>query len=191
MTAHSKKGKAVYAVFDPTRLEAVQEAGLWYAQWDKDYDQYQILCRTGTGKISLGAVVLGTGANAPIRHLNGSLLDNRLENLEVYRRPAINDSQELESGAVAIQLVTRTGTLAATALISPQDRERVLTPEYTWVKNTLASGQPVVIANTPQGKVPLRTLIMDCPEDHYIHYINKNPLDHRRENLELKKLDLE
>ena len=43
LTVFNKKGKAFTALFDLEDLEMVKSAGVWHAQWNKDFNNYMIL----------------------------------------------------------------------------------------------------------------------------------------------------
>ena len=42
LTVFNKKGKAFTAQFDLEDLETVKNAGVWHAQWHKDFNNYII-----------------------------------------------------------------------------------------------------------------------------------------------------
>ena len=128
--------------------------------------------------------------SAPIRHLNGDLLDNRKSNLEIYNRRQINDYEVLENQVIAIHLKDRYGNLVNKALISAEDLDQVVNEKYTWVCQKKANGQPYAIAHTEAGRVYLDTYLTNCQPGFRVHHINKNPLDNRRQNLEVKALEI-
>ena len=198
LTVFNKKGKSFTAQFDLEDLEKVKALGTWHAQWNKDFNNYII--QTSTEVIQKGkkryikptlqSTVLGTSPNAPIRHLNGDLLDNRKSNLEIYNRRQINDYEVLENQVIAIHLKDRYGNLVNKALISAEDLDQVVNEKYTWVCQKKANGQPYAIAHTEAGRVYLDTYLTNCQPGFRVHHINKNPLDNRRQNLEVKALEI-
>lgn len=194
LTAFSKKGKPVTAIFDLDDLAKVKAINSWYAIWHKDFNSYLIqskIAKKINGKMhveksTLSSLILNVSPNAPIHHLNGNILDNRKSNLKIYDRFQKNDYEELSADVIAIHLKNRYGYLVAKALISRTDLDRVVTEEYTWTLKKHLTGQPFVIANTQAGVIALERYLTNCPEEAYVYHINKNPLDNRRENLEIK-----
>ena len=197
ITAYSKKGKSVTAIFDKDDLNTVQAIESWYAQWDKDFNCYLIQSKTSkivngqvkAQKTTLSATILGVSPNAPIHHINGDLLDNRKSNLEIFDRTKPNDYLELEDGTVAIQLKNRYGYVVAKTLISKNDLQPLINTEYVWILQKKANGQPYVSTHAKSDRIYLDQYLTKCPEGFYVHHINKNPLDNRRENLEIKELE--
>ena len=49
-------------------------------------------------------------------------------------------------------------------------------------------GEPCVVANTPEGRIRLDSVIMNADAGQKVHHINLNPLDNRRDNLEIKEI---
>lgn len=199
LTVFNKKGKAFTAQFDLEDLETVKNAGVWHAQWHKDFNNYIIqtsaeVIQKGKKryiKPTLQSTVLKCSPNAPIRHLNGDLLDNRKINLEIYNRRQKNEYDVLDNGVIAIHLKDRYGNLVNKALISAEDLDKVVNETYTWVCQKKANGQPYAIAHTEMGRVYLDTYLTNCQPGYRVYHINKNPLDNRRQNLEVKELELQ
>ncbi len=197
LTVFNKKGKSFTALFDLEDLEKVKSTGIWYAQWNKDFNNYMI--QTSVEDIQKGkkrfikptlqSTVLQCSPNAPIRHLNGDLLDNRKVNLEIYNRRQINEYEILDNNVIAIHLKDRYGNLVNKALISAEDLDHVINETYTWVCQKRANGQPYAIAHTKAGRVYLDTYLTNCQPGFRVYHINKNPLDNRRQNLEIKALE--
>jgi len=197
LTVYSKKGKAIVTIFDRADLEKVQTITSWYAQWDKDFDNYLVLSKTlkesNGKKIALKdvlpATILEVSPNAPIHHINGDILDNRKSNLKLYDRNQKNEFTQLDNQVIAIKLKNRYGYVVAETLISNEDLDHVVNENYTWIQQKRSNGQPIVIANTEEGRIILARHLMNCPTDSYVYHINKNPLDNRRQNLEIKQLE--
>lgn len=197
LKVYNKKGKEFTALFDLEDLDKVQAIDTWVAQWSKEFNTYIVqttieVIKNGKKryiKPTLQSTVLGTSPNAPIRHLNGDLMDNRKQNLEIYNRRQKNDYDILENDVIAIHLKDRYGNLVNKALISAEDLDRVVTDEYTWVCQKKTNGQPCAIAHTESGRVYLDTYLTKCEPGFRVHHINKNPLDNRRQNLEVKALE--
>lgn len=198
MTILNKKGKELIALFDVEDLDRIKAFGTWFAEWNKDFNQYLaqsiksviIKGKPGYKKYSLQSVILETSPNAPIRHLNGDVLDNRKCNLEIYDRRQTNEYETLENDVIAVLLKDRYGNLEAKALISAEDLDRVITPEYTWISQKKSSGQPYAIAHTPEGRVYLDSYLTKCEAGYRVAHLNKNPLDNRRQNLDVYKFEL-
>lgn len=197
LTVFNKKGKSFTALFDLEDLEKVKSSENWHAQWNKDFNDYMIqtsveVIQKGKKRFikpTLQSTVLQCSPNAPIRHLNGNLLDNRKVNLEIYNRRQINEYEVLDNNVIAIHLKDRYGNLVNKALISAEDLDQVINETYTWVCQKKANGQPYAIAHTEAGRVYLDTFLTNCQPGFRVHHINKNPLDNRRQNLEVKALD--
>ena len=197
LTVFNKKGKSFTAQFDVEDLDKVQSYSHWYAQWNKDFNDYMVETKSKIDqngktryiKSTLQSVILGTSKNAPIRHLNRDLLDNRKCNLEIYNRQQINDYEQLENGDVAIHLKDRDGNIVNKALISKEDLDQVVTENYTWISKKKPNGQPYVLTHTPEGPLYLDTYLTNCSSGFYVYHINKNPLDNRRHNLEIKEIE--
>lgn len=194
ITILTKKNKELVAKIDTKNLEKVQEMGTWFGEWNKDFNSYlaQNLTITKNGKkikstkINLQSLILGTNNDAPIKHINGDVLDNRRCNLEIVDKNAKNDYEEVDENTIAVILRDRYARVQAKALISKADLDRVVNDDYTWTYFK-GSKQPKVIAHTPQGKIYLDTYLMNPSETMRTHHINLNPLDNRRSNLENKE----
>lgn len=199
MTIINKKGKELVTLFDLEDLDKVKNAGTWFAEWHKDFNQYlaqnvEKIQQKGKPKFqkrNLQSVILGTSTNAPIRHLNGDTLDNRKENLEIYDRFQMNEFERQENDVIAITLKDRYGNPEATALISAEDLDKVINEKYTWICQKRSNGQPNVIAHTKEGRVYLNSFLKPCEPGYRVRHINKNPLDNRRQNLEIYQLETE
>lgn len=182
-----KNGSTVDTKIDAEDLQRVLDAGTWFAEWHKDYNNYlaqhYIEDANNKGKQSLQSLILGVGSKAPIRHLNGDTLDNRKANLELYNRNAYNDYKELDSETVAIILRDSKGIESGKAIIDKPDLYRVLNNGYAWVYYK-KDEKPYAVANTPTGRLYLDKFIMETTEDVAIHHINLNTLDNRKSNLE-------
>ncbi|MGL4338572.1 MAG: hypothetical protein ACRCST_16925 [Turicibacter sp.] len=196
MTILNKKGKELIAKFDLEDLETVKECGNWFAEWHKDFNSYLAQCSTKTennGKVkfikrSLQSVVLGTSPNAPIKHINGDLLDNQKSNLEIFNRKQQNDYEMLENNVVAVHLKNRYGKIDAKALISAEDLNTVITEKLAWVCQKRSNGQPYAVAHTEEGRLLLDRYLANPGENQEVQHINKNPLDNRRANLKVRDI---
>ncbi|MEG1483161.1 hypothetical protein [Clostridium sp.] len=192
MTILKKDGTPLVAKIDAIDLEKVQNVGTWFAEWHKDFNSYlvqnisltKVNKKSKPLKQSLQTVVMDTTATTPVRHINGDTLDNRRCNLEVFRRTDLNEIEEVDENTIAIILKDKYGNVNSKALISIEDLNHVITNEYTWVNNKV-NGEACVIANTPNGRIHLDRILMNPDENKTVHHINLNPLDNRRENLEL------
>lgn len=84
---------------------------------------------------------------------------------------------------MGIILRDKFGNHKETALISIEDVNKVVRDNYNWVLYKKGS-ELMVVANTPEGRIRLDSLIMNPDETMKVHHINLNPLDNRRKNLE-------
>lgn len=193
-----KDGTTIDGKIDTEDLQKVLEKGLWFAEWNKDLNNYlaqnlgsyYIEEKKYRRKQGLQSFILDVHPKAPVRHINGDSLDNRKSNLEVYNQNTINDYEALDDETVAVILRDRYGKEKSRTFIDKEDLNRVVNNGYTWVlfkKET----EPYAIANTPEGKIYLNRYIMGTAEDMVTHPINLNTLDNRKANLENKRADLE
>lgn len=193
ITILKKNGSALITKIDSSDIEKVEKMGTWFAEWHKDFNSYLaqnisealINGKSKEIKQSLQAVVMNTNSKAPIKHINGDTLDNRKSNLEIVIRNTKNDYEVINEDEIAVILKDKYGKPEAKAIISKEDLSVVVNDEYSWVYYKMKD-EPCVIANTPEGRVPLDRLIMNTEEGMKVHHINLNPLDNRRVNLENK-----
>lgn len=192
MTILKKNGTPLIAKINTADLEKVKSAGTWFAEWHKDFNNYLVQNISSTKvnkkskplKQSLQTLIMDTTATTPVQHINGDTLDNRRCNLEIFKRNALNEVETIDKDTVAIILKDKYGNISSKALISIEDLDTVINDEYTWV-NHKVNGESCVIANTLNGRIHLDRVLMNPDENKTIHHINLNPLDNRRENLEL------
>lgn len=182
----NKKGAELIAKIDADDLEKIQNMGSWFAEWHKDFNSYlvQNLSTTKpTKKSTIQSVILNVNnIGAPIKHINGDTLDNRKSNLEIVHRNSKNEYKVIDE-TVSIDLIDRNGKVSSQALISKEDLDLVLNGDLSWVEYKTG-----VIANTPEGRVYLDKMIMNPTDSEKVHHINLNPLDCRRSNMEIKKI---
>lgn len=191
----NKKGLELIAKIDIEDIEKTKNMGTWFAEWHKDFNNYlaQNISSTKTNKKSkplkqnLQSVILGTNPNAPIKHINGDTLDNRKCNLEIVERNTKNDYEIIDENTVAIILKDKYGKAFSKALISKEDINTVLTEEFSWVEYKVNNNIHVV-ANTPNGRVYLDKMLMTPSDNKVVHHINLNPLDCKRNNMEIEKI---
>ena len=193
VTALKKDGSELVFQIDTDDVKRIQSMGSWFAEWHKDFNAYTIqnistLNGSKPLKQSLQTVILNTHPKAPIKHINGNMLDNRQSNLEIVKRNQKNQYEKVDESTIAIILTDKYGKPHAKALISPEDLNHVITEEFSWIEYK-KNGVIMVIANTPKGRIYLDTLIMKPNECETIHHINLNPLDCRRSNLEIKVIE--
>lgn len=169
----------------------MKQEGIWFAEWHKDFNNYLVQTqsvtkvngKTTATKRTIQSVILDVDPRTPIKHLNGNTLDNRKENLEVYNRTSKNDCTKIDHETMGIILRDKFGNHKETALISMEDVNKVVRDNYNWVLYKKGS-ELMVVANTPEGRIRLDSLIMKPDETMKVHHINLNPLDNRRKNLE-------
>ena len=188
----NKKGSELIAKIDVDDIEKVKSEGTWFAEWNKDFNNYlaQNISSTKTNKKSnplkqnLQSVILNTNPKAPIKHINGDTLDNRKCNIEIIERNTKNDYEIIDESTVAIILRDRNGNVSSKALISKEDLSAVVTDEFSWVEYKTHDNIHVV-ANTPNGRIYLDRILMNPSDSEIIHHINLNPLDCKRNNMEI------
>lgn len=193
VTVLKKDGSELAFQIDSEDVERVKSLGTWFAEWNKDFNAYiiqNISKSKGTKplKQSLQTVILNSNPKAPVKHINGNMLDNRKSNLEIVPRAQKNQYEQVDDNTIAVILTNKYGTPHAKALISSEDLNTVITDEFSWVQYK-KNGVIMVIANTPQGRIHLDMLLMNPSESEIVHHINLNPMDCRRSNLENKIIE--
>lgn len=191
ITILKKDGSELVCKIDTFDAKKVKEAGIWFAEWHKDFNNYLVQTletakvngKTVSTKKSIQSVILDVNPKTPIKHLNGNTLDNRKENLELYNRSLKNDCTKIDHDTMGIILRDKFGNHKDTALISMEDVNKVVKDGYNWVLYKKGT-ETMVVANTSEGRIRLDRLIMDPDETMKVHHINLNPLDNRRKNLE-------
>ncbi|MGL4992226.1 MAG: hypothetical protein ACRCYE_03415 [Sarcina sp.] len=187
----NKKGKEFIAKIDADDLDKVKSFGVWFAQWNKDVNGYMAQsisenekdAKGNPKKQTLQGLILDVSAKAPIKHINGDFLDNRKSNIEIIDISQKNDFEEKEDG-IYIILKNKFGVEEARAIISKDDKEFILKEGYNWVVY-----RNIVVANTVEGRVQLDKYLLNPAIDEIVHHINLNPLDNRRNNLELQVIE--
>ncbi|WP_252229004.1 MULTISPECIES: hypothetical protein [unclassified Clostridium] len=195
ITILKKNGEELTAKVDVEDLNRVKESGTWFAEWNKDLNSYTVQNISVTKmnkkskplKQSLQSIILDTNTKTPIRHINGDTLDNRRSNLEIVERNIKNDYEVVNDDTIAILLRDKYGKVQNKALISKEDLRKVVTDTYTWVLHKNYDNF-CVIANTPKGRIHLDRVLMNPDENQTVHHINLNPLDNRRNNLEITSI---
>lgn len=191
ITVLKKDGSELICKIDTFDAEKVKNAGIWFAEWHKDFNNYLVQTltitkvdgKTVSTKQTIQSVIFDVNPKAPIKHLNGNTLDNRKENLELYNKNLKNDCTKIDHATIGIILRDKFGNSKDTALISTEDVNTVLIDGYNWVMHKKGS-ELMVVANTTEGRIRLDELIMKPDETMKVHHINLNPLDNRRKNLE-------
>lgn len=195
ITILKKNGEELTAKVDVEDLNRVKDSGTWFAEWNKDLNSYTVQNISVTKmnkkskplKQSLQSIILDTNTKIPIRHINGDTLDNRRSNLEIVERNIKNDYEVVNDDTIAILLRDKYGKVQNKALISKEDLRKVVTDTYTWVLHKNYDNF-CVIANTPKGRIHLDRVLMNPDENQTVHHINLNPLDNRRNNLEITSI---
>lgn len=188
----NKNGSELIAKIDVDDIEKVKSMGTWFAEWHKDFNSYlvQNISSTKTNKKSnplkqnLQSVILNTNPKAPIKHRNGDTLDNRKCNIEIIERNTKNDYEIIDESTIAIILRDRNGKAFSKALISKEDFNTILTDEFSWVEYK-THDNIYVVANTPNGRIYLDKMLMNSSDSEIVHHINLNPLDCKRNNMEI------
>ena len=195
LTVLKKNGSELKVKINIPDLEKVKSSGIWFAEWNKDFNDYIIQNISSTKKNKQGkplkqnlqSLILDVNPNAPINFVNGDVLDNRRANLELIERNQKNSYEILDNDIIAVILTDKYGNPKDKALISAKDLDKVITDSYSWVLHKV-NGNQMVIANTPKGRIHLDRVIMHPEIDETIHHINLDPLDNTRKNLEKVKI---
>ena len=98
ITVLKKDGTELITKIDLENLEKIKNMGTWFAEWNKDYNNYIVQNISSTKKNkkskplkqSLQSVILNVNPKAPIRYINGDTLDNRKCNLEIFNQNTMN-----------------------------------------------------------------------------------------------------
>jgi len=184
LTAYTKKGKPVVAIFDAADLDKITVFKNWRAVWCAPLDQQQIESKDFNDgraiRTPVAAAILECSPNAPIRHINVDILDNRRINLEIYDVKAQPNEYQLDK-SVAMVLKDRYGRQVGTCEFDNKDLNLVINSGHVWMKKTRPTGQPYVVST--EGLL-LAHLILGVDEG-FVTYINKNPLDNRRNNIKI------
>lgn len=185
LTAYTKKGKPVVALFDATDLNKVNAFKNWRAVWHTDFDCQVIESKEFEAgraiRTPLASAILGCSPHAPIRHINGDFLDNRGSNLEIFNvKSEPNAYKTVEAGILMI-LKDRYGRVVGECLIDGGDLDQVVDGGHVWLKKRRPSGQPYVV-NT-DGLLLAHYLL--GVREGFVRYENKNPLDNRRQNIKI------
>ena len=80
ITVLKKDGTELITIIDAENLESITNMGTWFAEWNKDYNNYIVQNISSTKKNkkskplkqSLQSVILNVNPKAPIRHINGN-----------------------------------------------------------------------------------------------------------------------
>ena len=98
MTVMKKNGSELTTKIDTSDLDKVKNAGIWFAEWNKNSNSY-IVCtidalqKNKKGKplkLTLQNFVMDVNANVPIIHVNKNTLDNTKANLTAFNRKERN-----------------------------------------------------------------------------------------------------
>ena len=192
ITVLKKDGTELVTKVDIDDLDTVKEMGTWYAEWNKDYNDHIVqnvskVKKNKKGKPlkqSLASFLLNVSPKAPIVYLNGDTLDNRRINLDIAKKETMNEVITKDDHTLSIVLKDRIGKIEGYASISPEDLNLVINDTYTWVLHK-THGRISVVANTPEGRIPLYKVLLNPESNQTIHFKNGNSLDNRRANISL------
>jgi len=186
-----KDGTIIDTKIDSDDLNRVLEKGTWFAEWNKDFNNYLVKTlssssangKTTKEKQTLQSFILDTNTKTPIRHINGDTLDNRKSNIKIYDQNAvINDYEVVDSESVYIILRDKYGRKSEKTLIDSDDLDRVINSLHSWVYY-FHEGEHYAVANTKNGRIYLHNFIMNTPEGTVTKYVTHNTLDNRKSNL--------
>ena len=180
-----KDGSTIDTKINAEDLTAVLEKGTWFAEWDKNFNNYLVktLNKSLKEKQTLHSFLLNTNTKTPIRHLNGDTLDNRRSNIKIYDQNAVvNDYEVVDADSVYIILRDKYGTKNGKVLIDSQDLDKVINSFHSWVYY-VQGGEHYAVANTKNGRIYLHNFLMTAPEDMVTKFVTHNTLDCRKSNL--------
>lgn len=198
VTIYKKNGTPLKTQIDTEDLEKVKSVGTWFAEWNKDFNSY-LVQNISSSKVNKKAkplkqgiqtIIMGVSATTPVKHINGDTLDNRKANLRIYDRNEKNEIEQVDESTIAILLRDKYGNVNAKVLISQEDKEQVLAEGFVWTTYKHRD-KTMVVANTHEGRIYLDKLLLKPDDTQRVHHINLNPLDNRRNNLELNSIDLD
>ena len=182
LTAYTKKGKPIVAIFDAIDIDKIDAFKNWRAVWCAEFDSPVIESKDFKDgraiRTPVAAAILGCSPNAPIHHKNVDFLDNRRSNLEIYDVKAQPNDYEID-GCVAMILKDRCGYQTGVCYLDVEDLDLVINSGHVWFKKRRASGQPYVVN---QDGLLLAHYLLGV-SGGFVTYLNKNPLDNRRENI--------
>jgi hypothetical protein len=186
-----KDGTTIDAKIDADDLKAVLDKGTWFAEWDKDFNNYLVktpsIATVDGKKIkkkqTLHSFLLDTNTKTPVRHINGDTLDNRRSNIKIYDQNAvINDYEVVDAESVYVILRDKYGRKNGKVLIDSEDLDRIINSFHSWVYY-MNEGEHYAVANTKTGRIYLHKFIMNAPEDMVTKFVTHNTLDCRKSNL--------
>ena len=185
LTAYTKKGKPVVAIFDAVDIDKINAFKNWRAVWYAPLDCQLIESKDFKDgraiRTPVAAAILQCSPNAPIRHFNVDILDNRRANLEIYDVFAQSNEYYIDKSA-CIVLKDRYGRQVGACSFDNEDLDLVINSGHVWIKKTRPNGQPYVVN---QDGLLLAHLLLGVNKG-FVNYKNKNPLDNRRENIKVE-----
>ena len=112
ITILKKDGTELITKIDEDDLALINDMGTWFAEWNKDYNNYiaQNISKTKKNsknkplKQSIASVLLKVSPKAPIKYLNGDTLDNRRCNLDIAKKNSGNEYEEKDENTISIIL---------------------------------------------------------------------------------------
>jgi len=187
LTAYTKKKKPVEAIIDVADLKNIKKYDNWRAVWSTEHDsaiiEHKKYEKNHATRLSLASIILSCSPNAPIRHKNGNLLDNRRQNLEIFDLKNHPNEIITHDDTVEIKLKDRYGKIVGSTIIDKSDQEKILNNNEIWIKKKRSSGQPYVV-NLKNELLSHKILGV---VSGYVLYLNKNPLDNRRNNIRIEE----
>jgi len=184
LTAYTKKGKPVVAIFDATDIDKIRAFKNWRAVWNTEFDCPVIESKDfkdgRATRTPVGAAILECSPNAPIRHINVDFLDNRRSNLEIYDVKAQPNEYAI-GNRVGMILKDRYGYAIGVCDFDKVDLDLVINSGHVWFKKQRPTGQPYIVN---QDGLLLAHLLLGVNEG-FVSYENKNPLDNRRKNIKI------
>ena len=110
VTALKKDGTELVFQIDTDDVERIKSMGTWFAEWHKDLNAYTIQNISKSNgakpvKQSLQTAILNTNPKAPVKHINGNMLDNRKSNLEIVKRAEKNQYEKIDDKGELINIL--------------------------------------------------------------------------------------
>lgn len=184
-----KEDKDLEAYIDKDDIQRVISYGTWFGEYHKDLKDYTVQNVTYTmrngkkyrEKLSLQNLIMNNYDGYIIKHKNSNRLDNRKENLILYK-DEISNKYVVDGDITRIYLKNKDETYET--IIDTEDLERVKSLGYT-LHRSQGEGLPYCIYKKEGKTKYLHRFILNLEEgDNYVvDHKNHNTLDNRKNNL--------
>jgi hypothetical protein len=185
-----RDGSFIDTQIDMVDLNKVLDKGIWYPEWNKDYNNYLVQNisyniidgKNLKEKTFLHSFILDKDSKTPIIHLDGNPLNNCRANLEVYNQNMKNEYEDVDDDTVSIILRDNNGVKRAKTYIDKDDLDRVINCGFSWSYFKF-NKSPYAVSNTEKGRIYLHDFIMNNDENMIIEDKIHNTLDNRKKEL--------